>query len=128
MVYTVTNYEIISFINPLNDSSADKDSKSWVSRNFGHHMICPDRNGGFAYARVCTNGILLADIVQLLRCFLALHPGELGECWWEEWDSKTGNLHQPNCSFKRSARPWVVKAQYYQIPTEFQLDFNQFCY
>ena len=57
---------------------------------------------------------------------LALHPAQLGECLWEEWDSKTGNLDQENCSFQQSPDTWVVTAQYYHIPPEFQFDFADF--
>jgi len=76
-------------------------SDTTIKRTLGYWMISSDRNGGYAYAKVCAN---------------AVHPAQLGECWWEEWDCSTGNLLQENCSFQKCPRVWKATAKCYQIP------------
>lgn len=52
---------------------------------------------------------------------LVMNPAELGNCFWEEWSSKTGNLKQENCSFLSSTGKWNTTAVNYTVPDEFRI-------
>ena len=60
---------------------------------------------------------LLIDIHSIL----VMNPAQLGNCFWEEWSSKTGNLQQENCSFVSSTGKWNTKAMNYTVPDEFRV-------
>ena len=50
-----------------------------------------------------------------------MHPAQLGECLWEEWNCQNGDLLRKNCVFNASDRSWKTTAKYYQIPDEFRI-------
>ena len=52
---------------------------------------------------------------------LVMNPAQLGNCFWEEWSSKSGNLQQQNCSFASSTGSWITKAINYTVPDEFRV-------
>ena len=56
-----------------------------------------------------------------IHSVLAMHPAQLGNCFWEEWSSKTGNLQQENCSFVSSTGKWNTTAVNYTVPDEFRV-------
>ena len=50
-----------------------------------------------------------------------MHPARLGNSWWEEWNSSSGNLQEKNCSFVCSTGKWNTTAVNYTIPDELRI-------
>ena len=94
-----------------------------MKRNIGKWMISWQSFGGYAYAKVCSNGSFLIFFLEF-KPILAMNPTELGECYWDEWDCPNGNLLQNDCSFVRSTGKWTTTAKTYQIPHYLQSWFQ----